>query len=146
MQKINNVIGIKSSSRLKVSPDGDFFRLWVEFLKPVHNLSKKEMEVLAALLKERYELSKTISNSDTVDKVLLSPDVRHQISEECDITPKHLNVVLSKMRKNGVLKDEKLLLNMIPVFDEEGCGLMIYFVFKDAHRIRLGRYSGVKET
>jgi hypothetical protein len=146
MQKINNVIGIKSSSRLNVSPTGDFFRLWVEFLKPIHNLSKKEMEVLAAILKKRYELCKTIHDSDIVDKMLLSQDIRHYISEECDVTPKHLNVVLSKMRKNGVLKDEKLVLSMIPMFDDEGCGLMIYFVFKDAHRIRLGRYSGVKET
>lgn len=140
MEKVSNYIQIKSNSRLKMSPEGDFFRVWVAFLEPVHKLTGKEMEVLAEYLKERYELSKKISDNDTIDKVLMSFDTRKIICNRCDIKGKHLNVILSKFRKNGVIKDGKIYLNLMPVFNNDGAGLMIYFNFKDDDQqlIKLG--------
>lgn len=139
MSSITNCIKVQSNSKLKMSPDGDFFRVWVDFLKPVHNLTDREMDVLALYLKERYLLSKTIKDEDTLNQVLMSNDTRKKIREACGIKPKHINVILSAFRKRGVLKDNKFYLNLIPSFDENGAGLMIYFNFNDVpEHIKLG--------
>ncbi len=147
MDSINNVIRIQSNSKLKVSPDGDFFRLWVDFLKPVHELTKREMDVLALYLKERYRLSKTISDPKTLDQVLMSDEIRKKVREECGIKPRHLNVILSTFRKKGVIKDNKIFINLIPIFNKDGAGLMVYFNFKnEQQRIKLGPQASVKKT
>ena len=51
MEKVTNYIKITSTPKLKMSPEGDFFRYWVAFLKPLHELANREMDVLAAFLK-----------------------------------------------------------------------------------------------
>ena len=147
MDKVSNFIRIQSNPKLKMSPDGDFFRVWVAFLEPVHNLTKREMDVLALYLKERYELSKRISDADTIDKVLMSDDTRKIIREQCGIKARHLNVILSKFRKNGVIRNGKIFLNLIPTFTEDGAGLMVYFNFKkDEQHIKLGPQAKRKEA
>ena len=146
MENITNLIQIKSNSKLKMSPDGDFFRYWVEFLRPLHELTKKEMDVLAEFLKTRYNLSKEIINPDRLDRVLMSKETKREIREKCHIKTKHFQVIMSKFRKNGVLKDEKICLNMIPTITEEGVGLMVHFSFKDEQHIKLGPQKGSKES
>lgn len=142
MEGVTNMIRINSNPKLDMSPDGDFFRVWVEFLKPVHNLTNKEMDIFATFLKKRYELGKVITDQEVLDSVLMGPDVRRQIREQHGITPKHLQVIMSKLRKNGVIKNNKIFLNLIPTITEEGVGLMIYFNFKNEQHIRLGNRAG----
>lgn len=147
MEKITNFIKIQSNSKLKMSLDGDFFRAWVEFLKPVHNLTNREMDVFAAFLKTRYELSKGIKDTDILNRFLMSEGTKRQIRLECGISPKHFQVIMSKFRKNGVLKDNKIFRNLIPQVTEEGVGLMVYFSFKDEQqRIKLGPQKSVERT
>lgn len=138
MESITNLIRIKSNSKLKMSPEGDFFRYWVAFLKPLHELANREMDVLAAFLKMRYFLSKEIIDSDRLDRVLMSEETKREIREKCGITPKHFQVIMSKFRKNGVIKDGRICMNMIPTITDEGVGLMIHFSFKDEQHIKYG--------
>lgn len=56
MGRINNVISIPTTI------EGKFFRYWLEFLRPFHKLSDRELDVVSAFLKERYELSKVVSD------------------------------------------------------------------------------------
>lgn len=139
MERVTNYIQIQSNPKLKMSLDGDFFRAWVESLRFVHNLTKKEMEVLAVCLKERWKISKKVPD-DMVDSILLNNESRKTICEKCHIKPKHLNVVLSKFRKNGVIdKNEKFYLNLIPSIDKDGARLMINFSFKNEQQlVKLG--------
>lgn len=147
MSKITNCIQISSNPKLKMSPEGDFFKVWVAFLKPVHDLTKKEMDVLAVCLKKRYEISKKVPDADMVDSILLSNETRKSICEDCHIKPKHLNVVLSKFRKNKVIRNEKFYLNLIPTINDEGAGLMINFNFKDEPQpIKLGNQRSLKNS
>lgn len=138
MENVNNFIGIQSNSKLDMSPEGDFFRIWVEFLKPVHKLAKREMDILAAFLKERYRLGKAIIDQNTLDSVLMSWEVKKKIREECGMKPKHFLLILGRFKKNGVLVNGKIDLNLIPSMTEEGVGLLIYFNFKNEQHIRLG--------
>lgn len=121
-----------------MSPDGDFFRYWVEFLRPLHELTKREMDVLAEFLKVRYNLSKEIINADRLDRVLMSEETKRDIRKTCGISAKHFQVIMSKFRKNGVIRDGKIHLNLIPTITEEGVGLMVHFIFKDEQHIKLG--------
>ena len=138
MEKVTNYIKLTSNPKLKMSPDGDFFRYWVEFLRPLHELTKREMDVLAEFLKVRYNLSKEIINGDRLDRVLMSEETKREIRKTCGISAKHFQVIMSKFRKNGVIKDGKLHLNLIPTITDEGVGLMVHFSFKDEQHIKFG--------
>jgi hypothetical protein len=138
MENITNLIRVKSNPKLKISPEGDFFRVWVEFLKPVHKLTNREMDVLAVFLKRRYELGKVITDADVLDRVLMSEETKLGIRKECDVSPKHFQVIMARFRKNGVVKDNKICLPLIPTITGEGVGLMVYFSFDDEQRIKLG--------
>jgi len=146
MENVTNLIRIKSNSKLKMSPEGDFFRAWVEFLKPVHNLTSREMDVLAAFLKKRYELSNVIIDADTLDTVLMSEGTKREIREECGVSAKHFQVIMSTFRRNGVVVNNKIYLNLIPSVSKEGAGLMIYFSFKDEQLVKLGPQANRKKT
>jgi len=145
MESVTNLIRIKSNSKLKMSPDGDFFRTWVEFTKPLHKLSKREMDVLAEFLKERYELGKVITDADVLDGVLMSGDTKRRIRMKCGITAKHFQVIMSKFRKNGVINNNRIHLNLIPAITNEGVGLMVYFSFKDEQLVKLSSQESVKK-
>lgn len=142
MENITNLIKIESTPKLKMSPDGDFFRCWVDVLQAIHKLTKREMDVLAEFLKVRYKLSKEIINPDRLDRVLMSEETKREIREKCHIKAKHFQVIMSKFRKNGVIKDGKIYMNLIPTINEEGVGLMIYFSFKDEQHVKLGPKEG----
>ena len=138
MENVTNLIRIKSNPKLKMSPDGDFFRYWVEFLRPLHELTKREMDVLAEFLKVRYNLSREIINTDRLDRVLMSEETKRDIRQTCGISAKHFQVIMSKFRKNGVIRDGKIHLNLIPTITDAGVGLMVHFSFKDEQHIKLG--------
>lgn len=144
MESVTNMIRINSNPQLNMSPDGDFFRVWVEFLKPVHNLTNKEMDVLAAFLKKRYELGKVIIDPDVLDSVLMSEGTKKQIREQCSITPKHFQVIMCKFRKKGVVKNNSIFLNLIPTITDDGVGLMVYFNFRNEQHLRLGNRASSK--
>lgn len=129
MESITNLIKITSNSKINMTPEGDFFRYWVEFLKPLHDLTKREMDILAEFLKVRYRLSKEIINSDRLDRVLMSEETKREIRDTCGISAKHFQVIMSKFRKNGVVKDGKICLNLIPTITDKGVGLMVHFSF-----------------
>ena len=138
MENITNLIRIKSTPKLRMSPEGDFFRYWVEFLRPLHDLTKREMDILAEFLKTRYELGKVIIDGDTLDRVLMSEETKRNIRKACGISPKHFQVIMSKFRKNDVIRDNRIRLNLIPAITEEGVGLLVHFSFKDEQHIKLG--------
>lgn len=137
MENVTNIIRIKSNAKLKMSPDGDFFRAWVDFLRPIHNLTNREMDVLAAFLKERYNLSKVVIDPDMLDNMLMYEATKRKIRLECGISTKYFQVVMSKFRRNGIIVNNKIFLNLIPSITEEGAGLLVYFNFKDEQRVKL---------
>ena len=136
MESITNLIRIYSNSKLKMSPDGDFFRVWAEFTKPIHNLTNTEMDVLAAFLKKRDELSKKYSDPEDVDERLMGKKAKKEIMATCNLTPTYFKVILTKFRKNGVIVDNKIYLPLVPSYNSKGAGLLIYFDFKNEERVK----------
>lgn len=121
---VNNVITIKAPL------DTTFFQRWFLFLKPFHDLTNREIDVIAAFAKHRYDLSKVISDEKILDKVLMSDDIKNEIIKECDITPSHFKVVLSKFKEKNVLVDGKIQPKLLPNIPEnaDSTNLLIRFM------------------
>ena len=147
MEGVTNFIKLQSNENLRMSPDGDFFRAWVDFHRPIHKLTKREMDVLAAFLKKRWELSKKTKDEDALDNYLMSEEVRSQISKECGMNMRHLRVTLSTFRKRGILVNEKFIITLLPTITKDGACLMVYFDFKDEQKlVRLGTQASRQKS
>lgn len=125
-KKANNVIRIPTSA-------DKFFKYWILFTRPLHSLTEKEMEVTACILKYRYNLSKVIIDEDILDVMLFGEDTRNKIKAECDISSAFFQVILGKLRKVNIIKDNKINPRFIPNFkSNEDFKLLLYFDVDEA--------------
>lgn len=124
--RVNNVI------RIPASLEGSFFKYWFLFLEPFHNLTAREIDVIACFVKQRFELSKVIKDDTILDKVVMSEDIKAKVREECNITLPHFQVIMSKLRKNKVILDGRINPKFIPniVEEEDSFQLLLLFDFK----------------
>lgn len=99
--------------------EDSFFKQWFRFLQPIHNLTKREADVAATLVKHRYLLSKVIKDNDILDRVTMSEDTKRKVREECGITLQHFQVILGKLRKNKVLIGNRINLKFVPNLSED---------------------------
>lgn len=113
-------VGIHSIISIPTSLEGNFFRSWIEFLQPFHHMKSREMDVAAALLKERYLLSKVISDDEVLDKITLSLDTKKKVMAEYNLTSSNFHVVLTKLRKAHFIIDNRINEKFIPNAIKEG--------------------------
>lgn len=121
--------GIDSIIRVPTKIDGSFFRYWFMFLKPFHNLTEREMDVITSFVKQRYGLSKVIKDNEILDKVTMSEDTKKKVREECDISLPHFQVILGKLKKNKVIIDGKINPRYIPIVNEENGSFKMMLLF-----------------
>lgn len=123
-KRVNGIINIPASL------EGSFFRYWLEFLSPFHNLTSREMDVATSFIKQRYLLSQAIKDDALLDRVTMSEDTKHKVMEECNITPSHFQVIMGKLRKARIIVDGKINPKFIPKNLNEGdksFQLLLYF-------------------
>lgn len=113
MNKINNII------RIPCKDLSSFFKYWFMFLKPLHNLTTKELTVAASFTEHRYRLSKVIKDNEVLDSVSMSNETKRKIRDDCGITLPHFQVIFSKLRKNNFIVDNKINPKYIPKLTEE---------------------------
>lgn len=126
MGKINNVITIPTSI------EGKFFRYWLEFLRPFHRLTDREIDVTASFLKQRHELSKVIKDQELLNKVTMSEDTKKKVREDCNMSQAHFQVIMTKLKKSKVIENGRINPKFIPKV-EEGAGsfqLLLLFELK----------------
>ena len=109
-----------------------FFYKWLEFLKPFHSLTNREMEIAASFLAKREELSKVISDNSIIDSVLMSEDTKKKIREECNITLPHFQVVMGELRKSKFIDNNSINPKFIPNLNDDGSfKLLVYYRFNE---------------
>lgn len=124
--KPNNVMVVPTSL------ETDFFRWWCIFLRPFVKLTDREIDVVSTFLKERYELSKIISDPAILDKIIMSEDTRKKVMEECHITPQNFYVVMGNLRKNHVIVNNVINPRLIPsTRQDDGGYFQLLILFKD---------------
>ena len=124
--------GVDNVVRIPCKLDYSFFKMWFMFLQPFHHLTEREMEVATSFVKQRYELSKVVSDNDILDRLVMSEDTKRKVREECNITLPHFQVIMGKLRKNSIIVDGKLNPRYIPrVIEKNGSfKLMLLFDFQ----------------
>lgn len=122
---VDNVLSIPTSLK------GKFFKQWFTFLLPYHGLTDREMDVAAAFLLKRYELSKVISDVNILESVLMSEDTKRSIRESCEMKHPHFQVIMGKLRKAKIIVDNKINPRFLPNVKEENGNfkLMLLFTF-----------------
>ena len=95
---INKVLLVKCSDKK------DFFAHWVSYINPNLGLTAREQEVLASILRTRYELSKSIINQDTLDEICLNAENRAKISEYVGMSPQQFGVIVYKLKDMKILQ------------------------------------------
>ena len=109
MNKVNGIFPIPAKTL------GNFYKLWLEFIRPLHNLTSKEIEVTASILKHRYYLTQKISDPVLLDEILLNSDSRIKIKEDCNITSQYFQVMMGELRKKRVIIDGTINPKFIPL-------------------------------
>lgn len=129
--EVDNVLSIPTSLK------GKFFKHWFKFLLPYHNLTEREMDVAAAFLLKRFELSKVISDVNILNSVLMNEDTKRQIRESLDIKHPHFQVIMGKLRKAKVIIDNRINPRFIPSVKEENGNfkLLLLFTFEDVESV-----------
>ena len=92
----------------------NFFKLWCKFIRPLHNLTDREMDVAAGFLYKRFLLSKSITDQNLLDRVLMSEESKKDIRKIVNISVPHFQVVMAKLRQNKVVIDNKINPKFIP--------------------------------
>jgi hypothetical protein len=95
------------------------------------------MDVAAAFLLKRFELSKVISDVNILNSVLMNEDTKREIREMVGIGHQHFQVIMSKLRKTKVIIDNRLNPRFIPSVKEENGNfkLLLLFSFTDEKSI-----------
>ena len=125
-RKPNNMINVVAS------PDKDLFKWWCVILKMFVNITPREMDVVASFLRQRFELSKTVSDPTILDTMLMSDGIKQKVREECNISLEHFYVVMSSLRRHNVIKGNILNPSIIPNIrkDDNGC-FQFLMVFRE---------------
>jgi hypothetical protein len=114
------------------SPDKNFFKWWCIIMNPFIGLTPREIDLVASLLKQRHELSKSISDPSLVDSQLMSNDTRQKVLEECGITLPHFYVLSKSLRKKGILTGTGLNFKVVPRISKDSNGYcQLLLLFKD---------------
>lgn len=83
--------------------ENDFFSAWIEYLAPKHHLTKSEQKFLAACLRQRYELSKGITDENILDETALNETYRTKIRKDLGISTQQMQNVITKLKKLHIL-------------------------------------------
>lgn len=124
---VDNVIPLQSSL-------DDFFKLWLKCIKFLHNLTEREQDVTAAFLRNRYYLSTKINDQKILNQVLFSEQTKKKIMAETNLSVAHFQVIMGKLRKAGVIKDNTLNPKIIPTLNPgaKDFKLLLFFEIDDA--------------
>lgn len=123
-RKPNNVIALKSSL------SGRFFRIWLEFLRPFHKLTERETDVMAAFLKQRFELSKVVSDQEVLNKLTMSEDIKKKVRDDCNISQAHFQVIMTKLKKSKMIDNGKINPRFIPRVEQDARGFQLLLAFE----------------
>ena len=107
----------------------EFFRAWLEVMRPLHNLASKEMDFAAAFLKKRYELAKTMTDDRLIDRVLFDAETKNAVAKSLGISYSYMQYIFKKMRECGMIREKKINPQFLPAY-ESGKPVRWMFIFK----------------
>lgn len=129
LPKPNNIIPVKTHM------ETDFFKDWCIFLKSFINLTPRETDVMASFLRNRWILSKSITDPAILDATIMSKKVMNKVMEDCHMTQRHFYVIMNALRNKKVIVEDIINPKLIPNIRDDGSKyfqLLILFKEKEA--------------
>ena len=110
--------------------NSNFLRFFLEVMRPWHHLAPREMDFAAALLAKRFEIAKTFKNKadPSIDKLLFEEETKEEVMKKVGVAKAHMQVILRRLRENGVLEGKRVSPKYIPNWTE-GKPFRMVFVF-----------------
>lgn len=108
-----------------------FFKLWFTFLKPLHKLTDREIDVISSFAAQRHELSKVIQDAEILDKYTMNSDTKKKVREECGISLQNFQVIMSNLRKHGVIVDNRINPRYVPNLNGEAKSFKLMLLFDE---------------
>lgn len=125
--RANNVI------RIPTSLNTDFFKYWLLFLAPFHGLAKREIDVAAEFIRQRYNLSLAITDPALLDKITMSEEIKRTVRENCNVSLAHFQGIISKLKKRQIIVNNKLNPKFIPNIVQENNNFQLLLLFDFAN-------------
>lgn len=122
---------VDSGIRIPCKDTFDFYEKWFQMLKPIHKLNATEIKVLSTFCKFREILGRKIKDPKLLDEYLFSVETKAKIREECGLSASGFQVSMHKLRKAGVIADNKINPKLIPnIKGNNGYKLVLWFDYK----------------
>jgi len=125
----------KGNSAIVIDSDRiDFYKHFLNFMKPINPISKlqnKQIEILASLLYKRWEIEQKVNDYTLIPKLLFSIDSRNDIMKMCGITDTNYYGVISIFKKLKIIVDNDLSKKVIPESVNDKFSLIIAFTIHD---------------
>lgn len=112
-----------------------FLKVWFDLLRPVHKLTKKEMEVAVCFVKHWYKLRDTVRDDKQLNQLLFSPQEKAEICNELGLSPQHMRKIMVKLRQRMIVVNDKLNYRFIPNYTE-GQPFRLMFLIGNAETVR----------
>lgn len=123
-----------------------FFHHWLLVTHPLHNIGKTDRSVLAELLYYRYLLSQEVNNEELLNKLLFDYEIKNKICEAVGIPKERLAIVLSTLRKVGIVKGRTLNKHYIPELKVGDNSFVMAYKFKiEGNDKRINSKEGFKK-
>lgn len=137
------VSSIKEDLRKNPRPDGlfkidadsilDFYKRYYIFLRPIVNLTDREIDVVASFMKQRWQLSRETPGLDPsrLDILMMSDEIKNEVIKESHLSKQHFYVVMSTLKKKGIVKNDIIEPKIIPNVSIDNKGVFkLMLVFK----------------
>ena len=111
----------------------DLFYRWLSITSDFHSLTKQQKKVLGLFLYHHYKLKQEITNNKILWKLVFDYDVKRQIKEDLDIKDSVLQNVISKLRKDKIIQDNKITPSFIPELEKGSKNFKVIFNFNIIH-------------
>lgn len=111
---------LKNTTAVSVPTDLNlqFFKYWVEFLRPLHKINPRDVDVMALLLYKRHQLSKVIHDEKVLNTTLMSSKIRKEIRTELNVSSSYFQVMLKHLRDKKAIIGDQINPKFIPKLDD----------------------------
>ena len=110
--KTNSLFPLKCSEE-------SFYRLWIEFLAPIHKLTSRERDVAARIISQYQKLSRSVSDPDVLEEVLWSQTSRKDMRDSLGMSKEYFQMILGKLREVGMIEDGHINPKYLPHMTDE---------------------------
>ena len=108
----------------------DFLRAWLEVMRPLHNLTPKEMDYAAVLLKMRGKIAEKTADPGLIDKALFDEETKELIRKEAGVTQPHAKAILYSMKRKKFILKKRVNPMYTPIW-KRGQPFRWMFLFKN---------------